>query len=56
MYGMNVVRNANGTFSYNRELLPATMQKIYLDYMHHYPIPRSEIYKSNGILIQNKGW
>lgn len=56
MYGMNVVRNANGTFSYNRELLPANMQKVYLDYMHRYPIPRSEIYKSNGILIQNNGW
>lgn len=56
MYGMNVVRNANGTFNYNRELLPANMQKVYLDYMHRYPIPRSEIYKSKGILLQNSGW
>ncbi|MFC7000025.1 RagB/SusD family nutrient uptake outer membrane protein [Rufibacter roseus] len=56
MYGMNVVRNANGTFTYNRVLLPQNMQKVYLDYMHLYPIPRSEVYKSNGILQQNPGW
>ncbi|WP_207495148.1 RagB/SusD family nutrient uptake outer membrane protein [Aridibaculum aurantiacum] len=56
MYGMNVVRNANGTFTYNRELLPANLQKVYQDHMHRYPIPRSEIYKSKGILVQNPGW
>jgi starch-binding outer membrane protein, SusD/RagB family len=56
MYGMNVVKNTNGTFTYNRELLPANMQKIYLDYMHRYPIPRQEIYKSKNILLQNTGW
>ena len=56
MYGMNVVRNTNGSFTYNRELLPANMQKVYLDYMHRYPIPRREIYKSKGILLQNPGW
>ncbi|MGF2410728.1 RagB/SusD family nutrient uptake outer membrane protein [Ferruginibacter sp.] len=56
MYGMNVVKNTNGTFTYNRELLPTNMQKVYLDYMHRYPIPRTEIYKSKGILLQNTGW
>ncbi|GAB2816384.1 RagB/SusD family nutrient uptake outer membrane protein [Ferruginibacter profundus] len=56
MYGMNVVKNTNGTFTYNKELLPANMQKVYLDYMHRYPIPHSEIYKSKGILLQNTGW
>lgn len=56
MYGMNVVRNANGSFTYNRELLPANMQKVFEDYMHLYPIPRTEIYKSKGILLQNPGW
>ncbi|MEJ8818711.1 RagB/SusD family nutrient uptake outer membrane protein [Lacibacter sp. H407] len=56
MYGMNVVRNSNGTFTYNKELLPANMQKVYLDYMHRYPIPRNEIFKSKGILLQNTGW
>lgn len=56
MYGMNVVKNANGTFTYTPVLLPADQQKVYLDYMHRYPIPRSEIYKSKNILIQNQGW
>lgn len=56
MYGMDVVKNANGTFTYRKVLLPQTFQKIYLDYMHRYPIPRSEIYKSKGILTQNPGW
>ena len=56
MYGMNVIKNTNGTFTYNRELLPANLQKIYLDYMHRYPIPRAEIYKSKNILLQNQGW
>jgi len=56
MYGMDVVRNNNGSFTYNPVLLPANMQKVYLDYMHRYPIPRNEIYKSKGILLQNPGW
>lgn len=56
MYGMNVVKNSNGTFTYTRMLLPTNMQKVYRPYMHRYPIPRSEIWKSNGILIQNEGW
>lgn len=56
MYGMNVVRNTNGTFTYTKVLLPTSMQKVYLDYMHRYPIPRTEIYKSQGILLQNTGW
>ncbi len=56
MYGMDVVKNTNGTFTYTKVLLPANMQKVYLDYMHRYPIPRTEIYKSKGILIQNQGW
>ncbi len=56
MYGMDVIKNANGSFTYTKVLLPANMQKVYLDYMHRYPIPRSEIYKSKGILKQNEGW
>lgn len=56
MYGMNVVKNANGTFTYTRIELPANMQKVHRPYMHRYPIPRSEVWKSNGILIQNEGW
>ncbi|MBA9076113.1 RagB/SusD family nutrient uptake outer membrane protein [Rufibacter quisquiliarum] len=56
MYGMDVVRNPNGNFTYTPVLLPTTMQKVYLDYMHLYPIPRPEIWKSNGTLVQNPGW
>ncbi|RKR81963.1 putative outer membrane starch-binding protein [Mucilaginibacter gracilis] len=56
MYGMNVVKNTNGTFTYSKVLLGNQFQKTYLDYMHHYPIPKSEIYKSKGVLIQNPGW
>lgn len=56
MYGMNVVRNANGSFTYTPVLLPVNMQKVYKPYMHRYPIPRIEIYKSKNILQQNEGW
>ena len=56
VYGMNVVRNTNGTFTYNKVLLPNTYQKVFLDHMHRYPIPRTEINKSNNILLQNPGW
>lgn len=56
MYGMNVVRNSNGSFTYSRVLLPNAFQKVFLDHMHRYPIPRQEIFKSNGVLTQNPGW
>lgn len=56
MYGMDVVKNANGSFTYTKVLLPTNLQKIFLDYMHRYPIPRSEMFKSKGKLIQNEGW
>ena len=50
MYGMNVVRNTNGSFTYTPVLLPVNMQKVYKSYMHRYPIPRIEIYKSKNTL------
>jgi starch-binding outer membrane protein, SusD/RagB family len=56
VYGMNVVRVNSTTFTYTKVLLPQTFQKVFLDYMHRYPIPRSEVYKSKGILQQNPGW
>jgi hypothetical protein len=56
MYGMDVLRNANGSFTYTRVLLPSSYQKVFLDHMHRYPIPRSEVFKSKGKLIQNEGW
>lgn len=54
--GMNVVRNSNGSFTYNPIVLPSIYQKTFADYMHLYPIPRTEIFKSKGVLTQNPGW
>lgn len=56
MYGMNVIKNANGTFTYTPVLLGSNFQKVYVDYMHRYPIPKAEVQKSKGKLIQNPGW
>jgi hypothetical protein len=56
MYGMNVIKNTNGTFTYTPVLLSSSFQKVYLDFMHRYPIPKVEIYKSKGVLVQNPGW
>jgi starch-binding outer membrane protein, SusD/RagB family len=54
--GMDVVRNANGSFTYNVVTLPILYQKRFEDYMYLYPIPRREIFKSDGILKQNPNW
>ncbi len=54
--GMDVVRNSNGTFTYSPVTLPNLYQKKFEDYMYLYPIPRREIFKSNGILKQNPNW
>ncbi|MEO6522911.1 MAG: RagB/SusD family nutrient uptake outer membrane protein [Mucilaginibacter sp.] len=56
VYGMNVVKNTNGTFTYTKVLLSNAYQKTFKDYMHRYPIPRQEVYKSAGNLVQNPGW
>ena len=56
MKGMDVVRNANGSFTYNVITLPNLYQKRFTDHMYLYPIPRREVFKSNGILIQNPNW
>lgn len=56
MYGMKVIKNTNGTFTYTPTVLGAQFQKVYAEPQHRYPIPRSEIYKSKGVLVQNPGW
>ena len=56
MKGMDVVKNANGSFTYNVVTLPANYQKKFEDHMYLYPIPRNEVYKSKGILEQNPNW
>jgi len=55
MKGMKVIRNANGTFTYNVVALPV-FQKVFNDNMYLYPIPRSEMNKTSGALKQNPGW
>ena len=55
MKGMKVIKNANGSFTYNVVELPA-FQKVFNENMYHYPIPRAEINKTSGALKQNPGW
>lgn len=55
LYGMDVTNNG-GTFSYRPVVLPGALQRVYEDHMHYYPIPRREVQKSDGILVQNTGW
>ncbi|WP_266364857.1 RagB/SusD family nutrient uptake outer membrane protein [Tellurirhabdus rosea] len=53
---MDVERLANGTFKYTVIPMPGIYQRVFEEHMHRYPIPRNEIFKSNGILKQNPGW
>ena len=51
--GVRVTREANGTFKY----APYDVEKrLFLDKMYLYPIPQSEIVKTNGNIEQNPGW
>ncbi|MEJ7770009.1 MAG: RagB/SusD family nutrient uptake outer membrane protein, partial [Chitinophagaceae bacterium] len=52
---MDVVKTANG-FTYKVVPLPALYQRDFNPRMFIYPIPRSEVDKSNGIMKQNPGW
>lgn len=56
MKGMDVVKNSNGTFTYNPIVLGPTFQKTWTEAQNLYPIPRAEVYKSKGVLTQNPGW
>lgn len=53
--GMDVERIGTG-FKYTVVPMAGTYQRVFQDHMHLYPIPRNEIFKSNGILKQNPGW
>ena len=52
IYGMDIAKNTDGTFSYNKKLVET---RVYEDKMNLYPIPLSELYKNNN-LKQNSGW
>jgi starch-binding outer membrane protein, SusD/RagB family len=53
LMGMQVVKNANNTFSYTPFIVE---QRVFENKMYLYPIPNDEIAKSNGLLTQNPGW
>jgi hypothetical protein len=45
------------SFTYNLEPLPDIFQRVFnKNNMYYYPIPRNEINKSKGNLVQNPGW
>jgi len=52
IYGMEITKNADGTFNYNKKLVE---RRVYEDKMNLYPISLSELYK-NDKLKQNTGW
>ena len=53
--GMNVVKSGT-SFIYTVQALSSDYQRVFRDNMYLYPIPISEIQKSNGVLKQNPGW
>lgn len=55
VYGISVVKNTSGTFSYTPTKLTEYYQRVFEDYMHLYPIPKTEVQKSKN-LQQNPGW
>jgi hypothetical protein len=56
MKGMDVIKNTNGTFTYTPIVLGTGFQKTWTEKQNLYPVPRTEIYKSKGVLTQNPGW
>ncbi len=50
--GMKITKNDDGTFTYEPYEYE---QRIFKPHMHRYPIPNSEVYKSE-VLKQNPGW
>lgn len=51
--GMRVVRNLNGTFTYE----PFNVEnRVFDQKMYFHPIPFQEIAKSNGAIVQNPNW
>jgi starch-binding outer membrane protein, SusD/RagB family len=51
--GVKIIRASNGTFNYT----PIDLEKrVFQEKMYLYPIPQSEIVKSNGNIVQNPGW
>ena len=53
IYQIKITRAADLSFIYEKTLLET---RVFQDRMNLYPIPQSEIFKSNGKLEQNEGW
>ena len=51
-YGMDITKNSDGTFTYNKTLFET---RIYSSKMNLYPIPISDLNK-NSLYVQNPGW
>jgi hypothetical protein len=50
---VNITKNDDGTFTY----APGTVEtRVWNDKLYFYPIPQSEVSKSNGAIVQNAGW
>ncbi len=58
IYRMDVKRTGTtgANFVYTLTLMSDLFKRRFEEYMHLYPIPRGEIVKSNGKLLQNPGW
>ncbi|MDR0543349.1 MAG: RagB/SusD family nutrient uptake outer membrane protein [Dysgonamonadaceae bacterium] len=53
IYRIRVKRKADGTKELIRDVIEIHK---FEDYMHRYPLPKSEVEKSKGVLKQNQGW
>jgi len=53
LMAMKITKNNDGTFSY---LVVKAEDRVFHSKMYFYPIPESEILKSEGALIQNDQW
>lgn len=53
LYGINIYKDLTGGWTYEKFKVE---ERKFEEKMYYYPIPYSEIMKSNGILVQNDGW
>lgn len=53
---IQIIKNTDGTFSYNYIDLPTGYTRTFVEKQNYYPIPLGEVQKSKGILKQNPGW
>jgi len=54
LLGMKVIKNSDGSFTYNE--FQVAVRKFEAPKMFLFPIPQSEIIKTNGVVTQNPEW